>query len=70
MAINTMIYGSAVLRYVGEIDYFPVNLPLSGNFLETIPAQTASTAKHKPQVIDFLGIFYGYKGLPVRLPTH
>ena len=39
-----MIYGSAVLRYVGEIDYFPVNLPLSGNFLETIPAQTASTA--------------------------
>jgi hypothetical protein len=27
-----------------QIDYFPVDFPSSGNFLETIPAQTASTA--------------------------
>ena len=27
-----------------EIEFFPVDLPFSGNFLETIPTETASTA--------------------------
>jgi hypothetical protein len=27
-----------------EFEFFPVDFPLAGNFLETIPAQTATTA--------------------------
>ena len=41
-----------------EFEIFLVDFPVSGNSLETIHAQTATTAIVKYPVIELLGVFW------------
>jgi len=57
------------VAYRLKVEKFPVDFPFSGNFLETIPAQTASTAiNEKGCPLGWPFSFMVVSGIRMRTP--
>ena len=53
-----------------ESEKFPVDFPFSGNFPETIPARTASTAIYFPIKLNFLEFISKFQFVPQNVPQN